>query len=98
VEPIYKNSPNLYENFVICKTNVASLTKRLEVFLQEVGKFKVSLGNYPNEDNPSFDQYDYGRHKHFMDDYSTLDADFLEAKFNMFSYSEALLPSTKFKK
>lgn len=92
--PIYKGVPNLYERLVTYKTTIEKLLERLSSFQKEVIKFNDSLENYPEEDGPSIDEYYYVRLKHFKDDFVALNSDFLEVKYEIFSYLETALITT----
>lgn len=94
--PIFKqNVPNMFEHLTEYLTQTNEFSKKVAKFISEVAIFKESLENYPEEDNPSIDEYYYGRQKHFMDDYILLDTEFLELKSEIVTYlSGALLKST----
>jgi|GEM_PF-6142145 len=90
--PIYKqNVPNVYERLTTFLSKINALSKKVKMFIDEVAVFKESLENYPEEDNPSFDEYYYGRQKHFMDDYIKLDTEFLELKSKLYTYLSGIL-------
>mgnify|MGYP003109857989 CR=1 FL=1 len=76
--PVYKSIPNLYEQLVAYKATIERLSERLLSFQNEVIKFKDSLENYPEKDDPSIDEYYYVKLKHFKDDFVALDSKFLE--------------------
>lgn len=90
--PIFRqNVPNLFERLTKYLTQIDELSKKVGSFINEVNTFKESLENYPEEDNPSIDEYYYGRHKHFMEDYIRLDTQFLELKSDVFGYISGVL-------
>lgn len=94
--PIFKqNVPNLFERLTGYLVQINDLSKKVSTFIDEVKKFKDSLENYPEENNPSIDEFYYGRHKHFMDGYIKLDIKFLEVKYDVFTYLSGVLLQNK---
>lgn len=92
--PIYKqNVPNVFERLTKYLTQTDELGKKVSTFIKEVAVFKKSLENYPEEGNPSIDEYYYGRHKHFKDEYIKLDGEFLQLKSKIFCYISTTLLS-----
>jgi hypothetical protein len=96
IAPIFKqNVPNLFEQLTRNLSQINDLSIKVSSFIKEVSEFRETLQHYPEENNPSIDEYYYGRRRHFMNDYNLLEADFLELKSKIFNYLSSVLLKNK---